>query len=660
MRDPRWTLVAGLSCLTAVSLGLTGEITRLALLLPLAAVAGAWRERRADGAGRLLHAAFQVLALVALLYFTWRLARLDLLGGAVALTLPVQAYYLVLPREHSLLNRLQLMSFFQLVALAATTTKIFFGLALAAYLVFAPAALTLAALEAGQAVRRPLPLPRGLLRAGARAAAAGLLLGVVVFLLLPRYEAGFGRRLSGKEQRVSGFSGQVELGDIGRILQSDAVVMRVSVREPVAEPIRWRGGALAEFDGKGWRRGRPPSRTVRRRPGTTLLRIAPDPEGLRLVEQEFVLEPTQGRTIFALPGAVRVETQDFRDLEVDAFGGMQRWRPSRSRLRYSVWSAPEAPLGLEEDPELLERCLQLPEIDPRVHALAARVVEGIDEPAERAAALESYLQRAHAYSLDVRDFGLEDPVSSFLLERRAGHCEYFASGMVVLARSLGLPARLVNGFQAGDWSRWTRSFVVRERDAHAWVEVWLPARGWTAFDPTPFQEPGPEGTTDFLKDAWRHAQIFWDDHVVGFNLNHQLAALTTLGEWRDAARQALRSPTAEPALGGLALAALAGAGLLAWRGRRRPAGEPELRFYRDALRLLASRGFVRAPGQTPAELAAEAERRGGPAGRAAVELTRIYYAARFGGRAADLGEVERLLAELESLPDLRRAATPRT
>ena len=110
------------------------------------------------------------------------------------------------------------------------------------------------------------------------------------------------------------------------------------------------------------------------------------------------------------------------------------------------------------------------------------------------------------------------------------------------------------------------------------------------------------------------------------------------------------------ALTALALLGLAGAGLLAWRGHSTPRGRKPRGFYRRALTLLRRRGLELRPGQTPAELAAEAARRGGPAGEAAVELTRLYYEARFGGREPDPERVRELLTQLESLPDLRRSA----
>jgi transglutaminase-like putative cysteine protease len=655
MRDPRWTVVAFLSCLTAVSLGLTGEISRAALLIPVAALVGQWRQRRGMRPGLALKVGAQVLAVFAFVFLFWRLSRFDLLGGPVALMLPAQAYYLMLPRTHRLLGRLQLMSLFQLIALAATTTKIFFAMSLVAYLALAPVAFTLAALEAGQVPRRPLPIPRGLLKAGLRAAAAALVLGVGIFLLLPRYEAGFGRMLGARDERLSGFAGEVQLGDIGRILQSDAIVMRVKVDGPLDGTVRWRGLALDEFTGTGWRLSRHGKRTVRARGNVLLLQR--EVEGTPVVRQDFVLEPSKIRVVFALPNALRVSTKTFRELEVDAFGGMERWFPARSRIEYSVWSAPAAPPATEEQARTLERCLQLPELDPRVEALAQGIVEGIEDPAARAEALESYLRSTHDYTLDVQDVGRTDPVGSFLLERRAGHCEYFASGMAVMARSLGMPTRIVTGYQAGSWSRLGRAFIVRQRDAHSWVEVWLPGRGWTGYDPTPFVERIPESTgLGTLKELWRSVQIFWDDNVVGFNFNHQASALITFGDWRDAAMQALRGPGAGRLLVAITVTALAGAALLAWRRGASAPGRPTRAFYRRALTLLRRRGLPLREGQTPAELAAEAARCGGPAGEAAVELTRLYYEARFGGREPDEARVRELLRQLEDLPDLRKSA----
>ncbi|HEU4752772.1 MAG TPA: transglutaminaseTgpA domain-containing protein, partial [Armatimonadota bacterium] len=156
------------------------------------------------------------------------------------------------------------------------------------------------------------------------------------------------------------------------------------------------------------------------------------------------------------------------------------------------------------------------QIDPRVRSLARRIAGGHTEPEALAGAVERYLPQHHTYSLknEIRE---GDPVSTFLLEGRAAHCEYFASAAVVLLRCLGIPARYVTGFYAHEASG-PGSMVVRERDAHAWAEAWIDGKGWITVDATPadgLPDHAGSGTPALLR-AWEWLQD------AGSNLRDQL------------------------------------------------------------------------------------------------------------------------------------------
>ena len=116
-----------------------------------------------------------------------------------------------------------------------------------------------------------------------------------------------------------------------------------------------------------------------------------------------------------------------------------------------------------------------------------------------------------------------DPLANFLFERKQGHCEYFASSMAVMLRSLGIPARLVNGFRTGEFNDLTSQYVVRASNAHSWVEVFFPGYGWIAFDPTP-------GASIQVRTGWSRIGLymdamasFWRDWVVNYDAGHQQA-----------------------------------------------------------------------------------------------------------------------------------------
>src|ERR1700730_989963 len=109
--------------------------------------------------------------------------------------------------------------------------------------------------------------------------------------------------------------------------------------------------------------------------------------------------------------------------------------------------------------------------------------------------MESYLRSRYGYTLDLKGKPGNDPLAHFLFETRAGHCEYFASSMTVMLRTLGIPAREVNGFLPGEYNDLVRDYVLSATDAHSWVKLFIPGTGWVTFYPTP---DGPENVSGLL------------------------------------------------------------------------------------------------------------------------------------------------------------------
>ena len=303
----------------------------------------------------------------------------------------------------------------------------------------------------------------------------------------------------------------------------------------------------------------------------------------------------------------------------------------------------------------------------RIPALARRITAGATTRYDRAKAIESWLSEQLTYSLDVRDRGVADPLSGFLFEGVAGHCEYFATAMVVLAREAGIPARFVAGYLAGERGRFGRRYVVRQSDAHSWVEVHFPGIGWVPFEPTP-----PAGTSVaesggvWAMASYLHSTVtrLWDDYVVGIDLDDQARGLLALSDFvqrlSDRVRGALRSPASWSPLRLGVLAVVMAALIWGARKVRRPGWGWGRRaahassysampgFYSNALRLLAGRGLTREEGETPAEFAVRAgkiltERGADRLG----ELTRLYYRVRFDGvtRERNVSTIARALLE---------------
>src|SRR2546425_282770 len=136
--------------------------------------------------------------------------------------------------------------------------------------------------------------------------------------------------------------------------------------------------------------------------------------------------------------------------------------------------------------EILSTYLQLPEgLDERIPGFAREITKNSPTPFDKALYIESYLRTRYAYTLNLTGKPGQDPLAHFLFETRAGHCEYFASAMAIMARTIGIPSREVNGFLPGEYNDLAGDYIVRASDAHSWVEVYFPGNGWQVFDPTP-------------------------------------------------------------------------------------------------------------------------------------------------------------------------------
>jgi transglutaminase-like putative cysteine protease len=368
-------------------------------------------------------------------------------------------------------------------------------------------------------------------------------------------------------------------------------------------------------------------------------------------------------------------------------------RGSSVSLRYIAtsrvpgWSAQELrrPRSrLPGHPEV-KRALQMPaSVTPRVRALAEEIVAGIRPDAfyDRARAVEAYLKGRYDYSLVTwaARAGV-DPVEDFLFEHRRGHCEHFASAMAILLRSLGIPARVATGFSGGEWNDFGQFYTVRQRNAHAWVEAYIPAvRDWETFDPTPLGEamsPPPTGLLAELDRRLAHLRLVWNSYVVNYSTQEQ-------HDLRDAAVRLLaRLSSVLPSLGrdlftfgggrgggaGLLvqlgfLAALGvGAAFVvhrlvraARRRRARPGGpgRPAVAFYRRMEAILRRRGFRRGAAETPREFAAAVVAQGGPAFAPAALVADAVGRVRYGGAALTPGERAEVASALARLAAAER------
>ena len=375
--------------------------------------------------------------------------------------------------------------------------------------------------------------------------AVGLLVFIFVlalplFLIAPRSGAAALTRSGESVSNFIGFSENVTLGQIGTLKQDDGVVMRVRVEESDSpRELRWRGVALDEFTGGAWRKSSQARQTdpVIQRGG--FFQVGTAEAVHRLTTQTFFLEPLESSVLFAAPRVVAIQG-DLPFIRVDGEGSVQSRRRDYDRIMYKAISDRNEPRmdELRNDMRPYQpgyfRYLQLPDkVDRRIGQLATSMIlnANANNRYDAAKAIELQLQRQYGYSLDMKASG-PDPLADFLFNIKSGHCEYFATAMVVLLRTHGIAARVVNGFLPGEYNEAAGAYTVRQSDAHSWVEVYFPGTdAWVTFDPTPSAgrvEPARTGIAAQLQKYGEALELLWFQYVVGYDKQEQRSLATTL------------------------------------------------------------------------------------------------------------------------------------
>lgn len=332
---------------------------------------------------------------------------------------------------------------------------------------------------------------------------------VVLFILFPRISPLWSVPLQSASART-GLSDSMSPGDIGDLIASDDLAFRVKFNgeNPPSSQLYWRAITMDDFDGREWERSfnfEPQYLGTERRENREWFQ-AIEYQGQAL-EYNVIMEPTDENWIYTLkvPRTVDDRLIMRRDFQVDSV------RNVGQRFSYDMRSYPQARVDTEVGPRQLRRWLRLPDnsnLRSRDFAISLR---------EQSSSNEDYVQRVLAYFTEQEFFYTlqpallaENPVDEFLFETRQGFCEHFSSSFTFLMRAAGVPARVVTGYQGGEYNPYDNTLAVRQYDAHAWSEVWLEGQGWVRVDPTaavaPYRiEQGSQFTfqseESFLQDA---------------------------------------------------------------------------------------------------------------------------------------------------------------
>jgi len=444
-----------------------------------------------------------------------------------------------------------------------------------------------------------------LLRAGALTLQA-LPLAILIFVLFPRLPGPFWGVAAGQSART-GLGDEMTPGEISDLSVSGDVAFRVRFDGPLPPPAQryWRGPVLHEFDGRTWRR--PSAQAFPDQP--VVLLGAP-------VDYQITLEPTDRPWILALDiPAQWPEGEALRTYDFVLVAPRRLTEVSSYRLR----SYPRFVAGAALPESLRRKGLQLPaEGHPRSRALGRELAarHGGDPLAITRELLAMFREQPFVYTLEPPKLA-ENAMDEFLFETRRGFCEHYAAAYTLVMRAAGVPARVVTGYQGGEFNPIGGYLIVRQSEAHAWSEIWVAGRGWLRVDPTaavaperieqglsaavPDSEPAP-GRLREASELWSRVALTWDsvnalwnDRVVRFNEARQMNLLERLG---------IRNPDWRTL--GLGLAAslatffVALSTYLAWRHREPPRDWPA-RLHAVVARRLRDRGLV--PGATEGPVA---------------------------------------------------------
>jgi transglutaminase-like putative cysteine protease len=505
-------------------------------------------------------------------------------------------------------------------------------------------ALVLAHMPVGQ----PSLRQAGLL--SARAALLGAPVMVALFVLFPRIGPLWG--LPQDAGAKTGLSGTMRMGAMAEVANDDSVAMRIRFQgtPPPPQSLYFRGPVLATFDGLEWRRLEPSVATAEANAGE--LRLQGEP-----VAYEVTLEPSR-LNVLPLLQATPATPEDRPQLPGWRFFMRSdlQWtadRPIGERLRFTARAWPRFEQGPLEPRWGLREYLQLPAgHNPRMLQWAAALRRdpryAKAEPAQLAALLLQQVRTGgYTYTLSPGEYG-RDAVDEFWFDRKQGFCEHYAASFVVAMRALGVPARIVTGYQGTDREPVDGYWIVRQSHAHAWAEYWQRGHGWVHADPTAAVAPErivrsvnlqpPRGlveqaigsmspeTVARLRRAWETFNNRWNQWVLGYSRQQQFQLLERMGvhspDWAD--------------LGLLIASLLSGSALVgaawAWWDRRRQ--DPWQRLMGRVRRRLQRLGLAAPAHEPPRTLAAAVRGRYGAAGQALSQCLEALDRQRYGPQPA--------------------------
>ena len=469
---------------------------------------------------------------------------------------------------------------------------------------------------------------------------------LVLYLLFPRISGPLWGLPSDAHAGMTGLSDTMSPGSISRLAQSADIAFRArfSTTPPAKQKLYWRGPVMEQFDGTTWRlhdnRGTSPQLETLSAP----------------LRYEMTLEPHNQRWILALDAPVQLP----EGLKASNVLAVTQRLPVTERRRYELAASLDYRFNVDEDPRALSRNLALPpSVNPQARALAERWRNSDHRPSAIIGQAQALFAAEFTYTLQPPLLG-QNGIDEFLFKTRRGFCEHYAGAFVFLMRAAGIPARVVSGYQGGEFNPLDGYLVIRQSDAHAWAEVWLEGQGWVRVDPTasvsptrietgiadalPFGEPLPalvQWRADWLRTLryrWEAVNNAWNQHILGYDPQRQRELLSRLGlpetDWRSLATVL-----------GIACSLLVAA-MTAWTLYQRPAIDPARRLWLTALSQLARRQVDCAPWETPMAVAQRVREQRPELAETFQNVVEAYLQARYGKSNNNLNALREAVARL--------------
>ncbi|MBI5674351.1 MAG: DUF3488 domain-containing protein [Nitrospirae bacterium] len=404
------------------------------------------------------------------------------------------------------------MSLLQLLMASELTNTIYFGIVFVVFVIFFVISIVFGHfVKEGQGAFRLYQKPIVFITI------VTIILTIAFFVSLPRFRSSLWGQSFSKGIKTSGFSDKVDFGSFEELKLDETVVMRILITPQVRGPHYLRGMTFDYFDTVAWYDTLKQSRKIFRTADDFNVDVPP---GAKKYEAEIYLEPIDTDVIFTFKRPYKIEAQGFF-MRSDNAGSFYMKQKASKRFFYKLYSID----SYYDDNVAMDSYLQFPDDTPSVKKMAEDISAKSDGNLKKAEKIKEYLVSNYRYSLSAGNPPEgSNAIEYFLLKSKKGYCEHFATAMVLMLRSINIPARLVTGFLSSQRNDIGNYYIVRQSDSHSWVETFIDGR-WITFDPTPQADISRKSTLLLFLDMMR---LNWNRYVVGFSSYDQKKAANYL------------------------------------------------------------------------------------------------------------------------------------